>query len=73
LIDLAVKDLGHPSPMPADFGKRPLGDLTLVKLIAPSRCSDDTGNSAMQGFVAPTPPLIPRLASTVSTAAAVVI
>lgn len=46
MVDLAVKDLGHPSLMPADYGKRLLGDLTLVKLIAPSRCSDDAGRGS---------------------------
>jgi hypothetical protein len=32
LIGLAVKDAG--------YGKRPLGDLSSIKLIAPAGCSD---------------------------------
>jgi hypothetical protein len=43
---LVVKDLRHPSQMPADYGKGLLGDLTLVKLVASSPCSNDAGRAS---------------------------
>jgi hypothetical protein len=48
--------------MPADYGKELLGDLTLVKLIASSRCSDDAGreSQAMASDEASPPPVLAR-------------